>query len=135
MIKCDVCNEYYPPEEMWIVGPFLMFTYFDSPICNNCFEPFLRFVDSGKIKAGCIDPPYDKRICYTNYAEMRDMLCKRATRADWAGERECPICEGIMGEGFNEEWDCLSFTCLNCGYEVLNYEIYKVMKINETRIN
>lgn len=135
MIQCEICKEYYPPEKMWIVSPFPLFSYFDSSICDDCFEPFVRFMESGRIKVDYMEPPYGKCICYTNYAEMRDNLCKRAAKAGWADERECPICEGIMGEGFNEEWDCLSFTCLNCGYEVLNYEIYKGDEINETRVN
>lgn len=121
MIRCEVCGNYYPAEEMWIVGPFSMFTYLDNSFCNDCLDPLLRFIDAERVEFE-VEDPYERSFWYTNYAEMRDMLCKRGTWVDWSDERECPICNGIMGEGFNEEWDCFSFTCLNCGYEVLKNE-------------
>ncbi len=121
MIHCDVCGDYYPPEEMWIVGPFPLFTYLDNSLCNNCLDPLLRFLDTERIRIET-EEPYESSLWYTNYAEMRDDLCKRASKSEWSDERECPICEGIMGDGWNEKWDCFSFTCLNCGYEVPNDE-------------
>lgn len=122
MIRCDVCGDYYPAEEMWIIGPFPLFTYLDSQICDGCFDPLIRFIDGFKIKLE-FEEPYEDTIYFSNYAELREDLCNRSARVIWANERECPVCGGIMGEGWNEEWDCLSFTCLNCGNEILNYEV------------
>lgn len=122
MIRCDICGEYFYPEEMWIVGPFPLFTYLDSQICNGCFDPLLRFIEGCKTRIE-FEEPIDGSIYFSNYSEMRDDLCKAGVKNDWIWERECPICEGIMGEGFNEEWDCFSLICLNCGHEVIHLEV------------
>ncbi len=121
MIRCDVCGDYYPAREMWIIGPFPLFTYFDSTMCNDCFEPLLRFIEGNQLRLD-IDEFYGDSLYFTNFVEMRDSLCKSGVVNGWMLERECPVCEGIMGEGYNEEWDCISFTCLNCGHEVLKNE-------------
>jgi|GEM_PF-3829105 hypothetical protein len=133
MIKCDICEEYHPAEEMYVVGPFPLFTYFDNSFCRDCLCPFLSFIDSERYKIE-IEEPYERKFYYTNYKKMRDSLVLNGSKQGCAMERECPICGGIMGEGYNEEWDCLSFTCLNCGYEFLTYEVeIRRSELNETR--
>lgn len=119
MIRCDICGEYDYPSEMWIVGPFPLFTYLDNSFCKSCLCGFLRFVDAQRYTIEFDEPYNGEEIWYTNYSIMREDLCKSPV----GDERECPICGGIMGEGYNEEWECLSFTCLNCGNEILNCEL------------